>query len=54
MPNRREVIAGALAAAALSRVPVALAKPSQPSTKVAFDVPPGACDCHTPARLYEF
>ena len=54
MPTRREVIAGALAAAALSRVPSALAKASQPSTKVNFDVPPGACDCHTHIHAPQF
>jgi predicted TIM-barrel fold metal-dependent hydrolase len=37
-----------LAAAAASIAPrLALAKPSQPATAVNFEVPAGACDCHT-------
>ena len=47
MTSRRDVLLGALAAGALSRVSPALADPSQPSTAVSFQVPPGACDCHT-------
>ncbi len=48
MLSRREVLMiGPLSAAALrqaTRTPVGAA---QPSTAVSFDVPPGACDCHT-------
>jgi predicted TIM-barrel fold metal-dependent hydrolase len=54
MLTRRNVLRGAVAAAALSRVPAAFAAPSQPSTKVSFDVPPGACDCHTHIHLPQF
>src|SRR5438874_5291913 len=45
MPTRREMLFGAVAAALAPRF--ALAKASQPQTPVSFDVPPGACDCHT-------
>ena len=45
MPTRRQIL---LAAAATSLAPrLALAKASQPATAVNFDVPAGACDCHT-------
>ena len=48
MINRRQFAIGAaslgLGTALASRF--ALAKPSQPSTGVAFDMPKGACDCH--------
>src|SRR3954463_2720255 len=50
MLSRREVLALAPLAAsslALRRVTSVPAGPSQPSTPVAFDVPDGACDCHT-------
>ena len=47
MTSRRELLLGAMAAGALTRAPSAFAAPSQPSTPVAFDIPPGACDCHT-------
>src|SRR4051794_9333314 len=50
MLSRREVLALAPLAAsslALRRVTSVPAGPSQPSTRVAFDVPDGACDCHT-------
>ncbi len=49
MITRRELVIGAVTAgaAALSWRPnVALARASQPSTPVNFDVPEGACDCH--------
>jgi predicted TIM-barrel fold metal-dependent hydrolase len=67
MPTRRAVlIAGAIAgSAAWLRTPVdVVAAPSQPKTRVSFDVPTGACDCHihiygdphrfpfTPSRSY--
>jgi predicted TIM-barrel fold metal-dependent hydrolase len=50
MLSRREVLAlaplaaSSLAMRTMTSVP---AGPSQPSTRVAFDVPAGACDCHT-------
>jgi predicted TIM-barrel fold metal-dependent hydrolase len=47
MINRREFTLGAVAAGALLHSPFSLAKASQPSTAVKFDVPAGACDCHT-------
>jgi predicted TIM-barrel fold metal-dependent hydrolase len=54
MLTRREVLAGALAAAAITRIPTAFAKPSQPATAVNFDVPAGACDCHTHIHAPQF
>ncbi|MDB5903135.1 MAG: hydrolase, partial [Betaproteobacteria bacterium] len=54
MLTRREVLAGALAAAAMTRIPTAFAKPSQPATAVNFDVPAGACDCHTHIHAAQF
>jgi predicted TIM-barrel fold metal-dependent hydrolase len=36
------------------RIPAAFSKPSQPSTRVNFDVPPGACDCHTHIHSPQF
>jgi predicted TIM-barrel fold metal-dependent hydrolase len=47
MLTRREIVIGGVAAGTLMRTPFAFAKASQPSTAVAFDVPAGACDCHT-------
>lgn len=47
MLTRRELLGRALGAAAVLRAPRALAKASQPSTAVSFDVPENACDCHT-------
>ncbi len=50
MPTRREIlIQTAVAGAAIlaGRVKSALAMASQPKTRVDFDVPDGACDCHT-------
>lgn len=47
MLTRREVLVGALAAGAAMRFGTVFAKASQPATPVNFDVPPGACDCHT-------
>ncbi|HEX2825019.1 MAG TPA: amidohydrolase family protein [Burkholderiales bacterium] len=54
MVTRRDFLAGSVAAAALSRVPSAFAKPSQPSTAVNFDVPSNACDCHTHIHMPQF
>ncbi|MBI1872614.1 MAG: amidohydrolase family protein [Acidobacteria bacterium] len=60
MLTRRQILRGALTAGAVSRVRTLLAQasqgtparvprwgPRQPATPVSFDVPPGACDCHT-------
>ena len=50
MINRREFTLGALStlgAGALAHSPFGFAKAAQPSIAVNFDVPAGACDCHT-------
>ncbi len=47
MPTRRDVLLGAIAAGVMMRTRTALAKAAQPATRVNFDVPAGACDCHT-------
>src|SRR5258708_6655758 len=50
MISRRSVLLGGAAAGAAAftgRAASAFAKASQPSTPVSFDVPSGACDCHT-------
>ena len=47
MLTRREFMVGAVAAGAMLRTQTVFAKASQPGTPVNFDVPPGACDCHT-------
>lgn len=47
MVTRRNVLVGGIATCTLIRTQFALAKASQPATKVNFDVPAGACDCHT-------
>ena len=67
MLSRREVLIGAAAASAAALIRparIVLASASQPSTPVNFEVPAGACDCHThifgdpqrfpytPARVY--
>ena len=66
MLSRRDALLGAVAGAVeiMRRGASAFASASQPSTPVAFKVPPGACDCHThafgdprrfpfaPARVY--
>src|SRR5437763_3938589 len=45
MPTRRQLLLAAIASPLAPRL--ALAKASQPATAVNFDVPAGACDCHT-------
>jgi len=45
--TRREVLIGAIAAGATLHLRTGFAKASQPATPVNFDVPAGACDCHT-------
>jgi predicted TIM-barrel fold metal-dependent hydrolase len=58
--RRRLLAGGAMAAAAgvFSRVPALTAKAAQPSTKVSFPIPAGACDCHVhvfgPPERYPF
>jgi predicted TIM-barrel fold metal-dependent hydrolase len=47
MLTRREVLVGAIAIGAAMRIRTTLAKASQPATPVDFEVPAGACDCHT-------
>jgi predicted TIM-barrel fold metal-dependent hydrolase len=47
MPTRREILIGALAAGATMHMRSSYAKAAQPATPVNFDVPAGACDCHT-------
>jgi predicted TIM-barrel fold metal-dependent hydrolase len=47
MIRRREFALGATAAGMLMQSRFGYAKPSQPATNVNFEVPAGACDCHT-------
>src|SRR5499427_7615795 len=47
MLTRREVLLGALAAGATMHMRTTFAKAAQPATAVSFDIPAGACDCHT-------
>ena len=47
MIGRREFVLGAGAASVLIQPSCGYAKASQPATSVNFDVPAGACDCHT-------
>jgi predicted TIM-barrel fold metal-dependent hydrolase len=47
MLTRRDVLLGAIAAGATMHLRTGFAKASQPATPVNFDVPAGACDCHT-------
>ena len=47
MFTRRDVLRAAVAAGLGVRARTLFAKASQPATPVNFDVPPGACDCHT-------
>jgi predicted TIM-barrel fold metal-dependent hydrolase len=56
MPTRRDILKATLAAAATMNLRSAHARAAQPETPVNFQVPPGACDCHThihgdPARF---
>jgi predicted TIM-barrel fold metal-dependent hydrolase len=45
--TRRDTFRVAIAASSFLRARLGFAKASQPATPVNFDVPPGACDCHT-------
>lgn len=47
MLTRREILIGAIAAGTVTRTRALLARTSQTVTPVTFDVPAGACDCHT-------
>src|SRR4030081_3899432 len=47
MLKRRELLIEAIAAEAAMHIRTGFAKASQPATPVNFDVPAGACDCHT-------
>jgi predicted TIM-barrel fold metal-dependent hydrolase len=47
MLTRRDFLVGSMIAGAAMRTTTSLAKASQPMTPVNFDVPSGACDCHT-------
>ena len=47
MFTRRGVLLASIAAGVVMPNRNALAKAAQPSTPVNFDVPAGACDCHT-------
>jgi predicted TIM-barrel fold metal-dependent hydrolase len=47
MLNRRNLLLASIAAGVAMPNRAAVAKASQPSTPVNFDVPAGACDCHT-------
>jgi predicted TIM-barrel fold metal-dependent hydrolase len=47
MVKRRDILMGAAAAGALMHTRFGFAKAAQPATKVNFDVPADACDCHT-------
>jgi predicted TIM-barrel fold metal-dependent hydrolase len=47
MLTRRGIVLAAIAAGAAMRNRTAFANPSQPSTPVNFNIPAGACDCHT-------
>src|SRR6185436_14699234 len=43
----RDLLLGTIAIEAFMRTRTTEAKPSQPATPVKFEVPAGACDCHT-------
>ena len=47
MLTRRSVMLATVAAGVAMRNQAAMAKAAQPATPVNFDVPAGACDCHT-------
>jgi predicted TIM-barrel fold metal-dependent hydrolase len=47
MLTRRSMMLASIAAGVIMNDRTALAKAAQPSTPVNFDVPSGACDCHT-------
>jgi predicted TIM-barrel fold metal-dependent hydrolase len=47
MLTRREILVGTIAVGTIMRTRTGFAKNAQPTTPVSFDVPAGACDCHT-------
>ena len=47
MLNRRSLLLASLAAGVTMNTTAVRAKAAQPATPVDFDVPAGACDCHT-------
>jgi hypothetical protein len=56
MFNRGNVLTATIGLGLLARTGISPGKAAQPATPVAFEVPPGACDCHThihgdPARF---
>ena len=48
MLTRRSLMLASIAAGVTMNNRMVLAKAAQPSTPVNFDIPAGACDCHTP------
>ncbi len=53
MLNRRDLLLASAAAAITAQNRNAFAKAAQPATPVKFDMPAGACDCHTHIHLPE-
>ena len=53
MLNRRDLLLASVAAGVAIQNKAAFAKAAQPSTKVNFEIPPHACDCHTHIHLPE-
>jgi len=47
MLTRRRFMAASIAGGALLRARASFAMAAQPATPVSFEVPRGACDCHT-------
>jgi predicted TIM-barrel fold metal-dependent hydrolase len=47
MPTRRDVLLASIAAGVAMKTRTAFATAAQPATPVNFEVPAGACDCHT-------
>jgi predicted TIM-barrel fold metal-dependent hydrolase len=54
MFTRRDVLLGSLAAGVMIPIRSAFGKAAQPATPVNFDVPAGACDCHTHIHVEQF
>src|SRR5580698_11074498 len=53
MLNRRDLLLASVAAGVALQNRTAFAKAAQPTTKVDFEVPAHACDCHTHIHLPE-
>ena len=53
MLNRRDLLLASIAAGVAVQNRAAFAKAAQPATPVNFDMPAGACDCHTHIHLPE-